>query len=186
MVGKGEERGLETRRSNNVEVNGEGKRLCKYLKERGWDILNGNIEGDEEGEWTYTRGRGNSVIDYVIVNENTRERVERMELGERVDSDQHPVVVWLRGEAMEGERRARKGEGRKAGRGNWTAEGEERGIQEEWKELKERIKGAIGMVGARGQKVGKGGWWHKECREEKSKVRKELRRWRRDGGDGKE
>lgn len=56
---RGEERGLETRRSKDMEVNGEGKRLCKYLEERGWGILNANIEGDEEVEWTavYRRER---------------------------------------------------------------------------------------------------------------------------------
>ena len=54
--GEGEESGVETRRSKDVEGNGEGKRLCKYCDERGWGILNANIEGDEEGEWTYTGG----------------------------------------------------------------------------------------------------------------------------------
>ena len=36
------------------------------------------------------------------------------------------------------------------------------------------------------KKVGRGGWWDKECREEKKKVRRELRRWRKKGGEGRE
>lgn len=31
--------------------------------------MNGNIKGDEGGEWTYTGAGGNSVIDYVIGDE---------------------------------------------------------------------------------------------------------------------
>ena len=113
-----EERGMDSRRSKDREVNGEGRRLCKYLRERGWGIINGNVEGDDEGEWTYTGGRGNSVIDYVLENEDTRERVERLEVGDRVDSDHHPVAVWLRGEGRERSGRRKKGEGRGTGRGN--------------------------------------------------------------------
>lgn len=28
------------------------------IKERGWSIWNGNITGDEEGEFTFTGGKG--------------------------------------------------------------------------------------------------------------------------------
>ena len=59
-------------------------------------------------------------------------------------------------------------------------------MQEEWRELKERIHGVIGKMGKEDKGVGNGGWWDEQCREEKKKVRKELRRWRRKGGDGGE
>lgn len=29
---------------------GEGKKLCRFLKEYGWHILNGEVRGDEAGE----------------------------------------------------------------------------------------------------------------------------------------
>ena len=48
-------------------------------------------------------------------------------------------------------------------------------------ELSSRIKEAVSKTG-KGEK--KGGWWDEECREEKGKVRGELRRWRREGGGG--
>jgi hypothetical protein len=27
----------------------------EWIEENGWEVLNGNKQGDEEGEWTYTR-----------------------------------------------------------------------------------------------------------------------------------
>lgn len=63
------------------------------LKERGYSILNGSVVGDEEGKCSFTGGRGNTVIDYVIGNENTRDKMERIKVGDKVDSDHHPVVV---------------------------------------------------------------------------------------------
>jgi hypothetical protein len=34
--------------------NAEGKRLMEWIEENGWEVLNGNKQGDEEGGWTYT------------------------------------------------------------------------------------------------------------------------------------
>ena len=77
----------------------------------------------------------------------------------------------------EGERGVRKDFCKRDGGG--------RGIQEEWKELRDRINGAIKEVGQGGERRERRGWWDKECKEEKGKLRRELRRWRREGGDGK-
>lgn len=71
------------RKSRDTKVNGEGRKLHSFLEERGWAIL----KGGEEGEWTYIRGKGQSgVIDY-IMDERVREKIERMEVESRVDSD---------------------------------------------------------------------------------------------------
>lgn len=85
------------------------------MEELGWSILNGNVVGDEEGEWTYSGGRrGGTVIDYVIGNEEkdgrrgTRERVKRMRMEERVDSDHQPITVWMEGGGRRSERRRNK------------------------------------------------------------------------------
>lgn len=51
------------------------------------------MRGDEEGEWTFTGGRGNIVIDYVIGNEENRERIRNLRIRNKVDSDHHPVEV---------------------------------------------------------------------------------------------
>lgn len=79
------------RNSKDRKINSEGRRLCKFI--RGWSILNGNIRGDEEGEWTYTGGRGDSVIDYVLGDERTRERVREVRVEEKVDSDHRPIMA---------------------------------------------------------------------------------------------
>jgi hypothetical protein len=44
--------------------NAEGKRLMEWIEENEWEVLNGNKQGDEEGEWTYIGSRGETVIDY--------------------------------------------------------------------------------------------------------------------------
>lgn len=36
------------------------------------------------------------MIDYVLRNEETRERIERLEIGEDIDSDHHSVICWIR------------------------------------------------------------------------------------------
>lgn len=77
-------------------MNKKGKMLVEFLKKKGWVILNGKTIGDEEGEYTFTEGRGNSVINYVIKEERTRKKVERLYIGEKVNSDRHPVEIWIK------------------------------------------------------------------------------------------
>ena len=196
VEGGEEEEVGEGRKSKDGKINGDGRKLIKLVEETGWEILNGNMEGDEEGEYTYTGGRGETVIDYVLGDERTREGLERMELGERVESDHHPMVVTMReggvGERVKKRRDRKVGGGRWAGRmkeefekgmGGTTIEGE--GIQEVVLKATETIK----EVMRKGEETGgrekgqKGeGWWDSECREKKKEVRRELRRWR--GGNG--
>ena len=57
------------RNSKDKTVNKQGRYLIKEIEDRGWYILNGAIKGDEEGNFTYIGERGETVIDYVIVNE---------------------------------------------------------------------------------------------------------------------
>lgn len=54
--------------------------------------------GDWEGEYTYAGARGRSVIDYIIVNETARDKIKRMEVGERIDSDHMPLIITIEGE----------------------------------------------------------------------------------------
>jgi len=95
------------RKSKNKKINKEGKKLINFLEERGWGILNGCTKGVEKGEYTFTRGKGNTVIVYVLRDEEIRGRIESV--GDRVDSDHHSLEVWIK------ERESRKA--RKGGRG---------------------------------------------------------------------
>src|SRR5436190_10590343 len=104
-----EERKKERKRKSKDEViNGEGRKLVSYIEEMGWSIFNGDMRGDEEGEWTFTGGRGNTVIDYVIGNEECREKVKRLRVGDRIDSDHHPIEMEIEGRRVEERRRSRE------------------------------------------------------------------------------
>lgn len=37
------------------------------------------------------------MIDYVLVREEDKKQVRRVEVGDNIDSDHHPVTVWLKG-----------------------------------------------------------------------------------------
>jgi hypothetical protein len=43
-------------------------------------VLNGNKQEEEVGEWTYIGSRGETVINYGIVNEESWERVEEFRI----------------------------------------------------------------------------------------------------------
>jgi len=193
-----EDRDEERRKSRDGKINGEGRRLCGFLEELGWSILNGNVEGDEEGEWTYTGGNGGTVIDYVLADDKTREGVRKMRVEERVDSDHQPITVWVKG----GKRRKRRGEVKKEKerRGVWTKEGKEKfeeyfgrmeeekgkSVEERWRNLKTRAKETTRRVEKELSRKKKKGWWDEECRKQKKEVKEELVRWKQKGGGGEE
>ncbi|KOX68712.1 hypothetical protein WN51_07400 [Melipona quadrifasciata] len=52
-----------------------------------WHILNGNMEGDEKGEFTYIEKRGETVIDYVLTNTKDLDKIEKFQVGSRINSD---------------------------------------------------------------------------------------------------
>jgi len=54
------------------------------------------VVGVEEGEFTFTGRKGNTVIDYVLGDEEMKERVVSLKIGERIDSDHQPVVVRIK------------------------------------------------------------------------------------------
>lgn len=86
------------RKSKDRKQDKEGRILIKFIEEKGRGIYNRVVWRDEEGEYTFTGGRGNMVINYVMEDIGVRDRIKRMELVDRVDSDHHPIEVWLEGE----------------------------------------------------------------------------------------
>ncbi|XP_071576349.1 uncharacterized protein [Temnothorax nylanderi] len=183
------------RSSKDKKIDREGRMLVNSIEERGWEIFNGKVRGDEEGEFTFTGGRGDTVIDYVIGEGEVREKVEKMIVGDKVDSDHHPLEIVLRRD-KEGDGRRRRE--KKESRGVWNEEGTKRFIgkigemkekveelNKEWEEMEARIKEAIKGVEEEmgGKKVG---WWDEECRETKKEVRRNLRIWRKERGKGSE
>jgi hypothetical protein len=55
--------------------------------------LNGDRQGDEEGEWTYNGSRGETVIDYGIVNEEAWGKVEEFGIGERTETNHLEIAL---------------------------------------------------------------------------------------------
>ena len=60
-------------------------------------ILNSNIKGDEEEEWTYSyiRARG-QMIDYAVIEGESRDRIENLVIGDKVELDYQPITVKLK------------------------------------------------------------------------------------------
>lgn len=152
------------------------------------------MRGNKEGEFTFTGGKGCTVIDYVIGEEEVKDRIERMKIGDKIDSVHQPVEVWLRKEE------SRRREGRRRGRrwrGVWEEGSKvfrekiggiklgEEGLKREWEEMEGKVKKALRETEEeRGkERRRKGGCWNEECEERKREVRKELRRWWKRGGD---
>jgi len=199
MIGEedsNEEDGRRKRRSKDGNINKEGKKLISFLEERGWGILNGCMKGDEEGEYTFTGGKGSTVIDYILGDEEIRERVTNFRVGEEVDSDHHSVEVWIKG--LDQRRRKFEGErGGREGKGVWNIEGckeykegiekifSREGVGElEREEMEREIRNVIKGVERKmkGRERKSKGWWDDECKTEKREVRRRLRDWRRKGG----
>jgi len=76
-------------------MNNEEKVLLGLMEDRGWDITNRNMREDEKGELTYIGGRGESVMDYVLVNQKAWEKIEKIETGNREESDHRPLELEI-------------------------------------------------------------------------------------------
>ena len=183
----------QTRRmSKDSKVDKEGRKLIELIGECGWEMLNGRMVGDEEGEYTYVGARGSTVIDYILVDREAKDRIEKMRVIDKVESDHFPVVAEVRSEGREVNVRRR---GREI-RGVWDEEGRElfrrvlegeieekyeQEVNEEWDRMRSKIKDAMGKTERerrKGKKVERG-WWDEECEGVKRQVRRELRRWRK-------
>ena len=69
-------------------MNREGTILLELLEATEWTILNAGMEGDG----------GETVIDYILGDEDTRRWVKKLEIGDNVDSDHQPVIGSVGGE----------------------------------------------------------------------------------------
>lgn len=55
---------MKKRSFKDRKLDREGRKLLEVIGEVGMQILNGAMEGDIMGEFTYTGRRGSTVIDY--------------------------------------------------------------------------------------------------------------------------
>ncbi|XP_077270175.1 uncharacterized protein LOC143901623 [Temnothorax americanus] len=188
----------ERRRSSKDEViNTEGKEFLEMLEERGWEVGNGNMRGDEEGEWTYSRGRGTSVVDYMVVNREAWDRVIKLTIGERVESDQQPLELEIRGgvERLEEERQKKTKEViqwdkeiiKKYKKKAEKVEVEGKVVEDVWENLKKAVEKSMvrKRITIRRKKIGEKDWWDEECKRKKRGLKRTYKGWRM-GKEGKE
>lgn len=91
-------------------------------------------------------------MDYVIGDEEVRRKVKKLRVRERIDSDHHPMEIWLEGERR---RKVKQEKHRDVGRIVWDEEGRNRfseklkeeiesregkGIDEEWVVMEKKVK----------------------------------------------
>ncbi|KAJ8672194.1 hypothetical protein QAD02_003453 [Eretmocerus hayati] len=69
--------------------------MLRTIEDAGLLTLNRNFTGDEGGNYTYTRTRGNTVIDYAISNLERLEKIKEMKFGQRTKSDHMPLEITL-------------------------------------------------------------------------------------------
>ncbi|XP_053989910.1 uncharacterized protein LOC128882349 [Hylaeus volcanicus] len=163
------------------------------VEERGWHIANGNITGDEEGEWTYVGVRGATVIDYVICNEKGLEEIVHFKVEDRIESDHQPLVATARLQAR-ADIVGREEETETVRQVFcWGKESIEqykskiRNIQlaegngkPGWQELKAAVLQSMDkrVVRRKRRKPGHKFWWDKQCSREKRKVKVIYKKWK--------
>jgi hypothetical protein len=177
--------------------NAEGKMLMEWIEEHGWEVLNGNKQENEEGEWTYIGSRWETVIDYGIVNEEAWDKVGELRIGEKGESDHLPLEISIQEtNHEENGRRREKKEQKKVIIKIWDEQGveqyrrrlekarfEEQHVEKMVVELKEAIEKATTkkeIIVKEAKGVGrKNEWWDKEFEQLKKEAVKELREWKR-------
>ncbi|KAJ8671736.1 hypothetical protein QAD02_002995 [Eretmocerus hayati] len=83
----------EERNSRDGTVNREGLGLLEEIENHALMIVNGDIDRDRGGEYTYIGARGNTVINYVITNKEGKENMERMRIENMIKSDHLLIEV---------------------------------------------------------------------------------------------
>lgn len=65
------------------------------MEELELDIMNGNIQGDETGELTFIGKKWCSVIYYAISNAEAWDRIHKLKIGNKTESDHRPIEITL-------------------------------------------------------------------------------------------
>lgn len=153
--------------------------------------MNGNMEGDEEGELTYVGKRGASVIDYGSCNTTEWEKVSKFYIDHRTEADHQSIIIEVETEGgleLKEERRMEKEiivwneksieEYMNSMQDKVFRVGES--VNEAWTELKGVVKEnmEVRKMILDKEKIGQNYWWDKECSREKRRVDRYNKRWR--------
>ncbi|XP_043478498.1 uncharacterized protein LOC122508895 [Leptopilina heterotoma] len=190
------------RNSKHKEVDKEGRKMLGIIGEGGWSICNGCTRRDMDGEITFV-GRGQTVIDYVIADEKTKEVISKLQVGNESDSGHFPLIVEIEGRKKRMEKTGRRIT-KKDKMGKWDEQRlmefekrlkekkhelqEKEGVNYRW----ERLKRIIGEVKKEmeneeeGKAGSRRGWWDRECEKSREKLREDIKKWRRGKMEKKE
>ncbi|XP_024872051.1 myosin-3-like [Temnothorax curvispinosus] len=83
------------RKSKDKTENRQGAELIETVEKMGLGLLNGTMEGDEQGEWTFAGTLGSLVTDYAICNAEAWDVIEEFKVGERTESNHMPLELIL-------------------------------------------------------------------------------------------
>ncbi len=84
---------VDQRVSHDSVVNRFGHVLLKLCYICRLFIMNGRVEGDRGGEFTFFGENGSSVVDYFLASVDLFEFVEKLNVGDRPDSDHFPLEL---------------------------------------------------------------------------------------------
>lgn len=85
----------ENRKSRDKISNTNGRRLIEFFNDMSFIILNGRVENDSLGEFTFHGVMGKSVIDYVAATGSVLKDIMTFEVGKYLHSDHFPLYLSL-------------------------------------------------------------------------------------------
>ena len=86
---------VSSRRSQDCIVNQFGEILKNLCKIHHLFLLNGSIDGDGDGKFTYLSQHGNSVIDYCLLDDEAIANSLNFQISNMVDSSHMPLEIKL-------------------------------------------------------------------------------------------
>ncbi|XP_012283559.1 uncharacterized protein LOC105701413 [Orussus abietinus] len=177
------------RKSKDV-IKNAGDILLQLVEDRGWHFTNGNMPRDEDGEYTYVGSRRATVISYALLNTESRSVAKKCMVEHRVESNHQPLCLNWKSKVQE-ETKEKEGQRKsvikyeKESIQFFKEESErivyvENNIQAAWEELENKMKKCLDIreITLKEKEIDSSGWWDRQCRSEKRKVRKNYRRWK--------
>lgn len=81
------------RATKDPKINEEGRRWYELLRKLGLIVLNGNTDGDWEGEFTRDGHTSSTVIDYAATTPLVHSELLTFRVDPKIESDHHPLVI---------------------------------------------------------------------------------------------
>lgn len=87
---------LGRRKSKDMEINGKGKKFMEFCEDYGLVVANGAMQGDENGDFTFISGVGESVNDICAVSQDVFYNIDSFSIEDKTWSDHLPLYLVLK------------------------------------------------------------------------------------------